>query len=284
MAEARMRGRGISQEDLGYAEKLMRDDFKRSMLNLPPESLKHQMKKALPDLSEEELEKVLKYSQMEKLSDPLAPLQPLIPGKDDGQLQILRMGGNLEAALYLAQATGSYIYTDVKYRWQEVQSAVLKRPGEDDLNPWAPIIQALDCIPFTIYLDSDPMFFCLIKEKGTLKEFISLYRRICTSVRNIKDPDAASAEAKELAFLVKNVNMNLIWDTIEKDYEKFSKGNYGKFMQHRVKIPVSHIIPTNGLSTNTIIQILLTHGSNTPCWDAVPFGVYLDLQNMKPIQ
>jgi hypothetical protein len=172
----------------------------------------------------------------------------------------------------------------VRYRWREVQSSALKRPGGDDLDPWAPVAQALDSLPFTIYLDFDPRFCCLIKEKATLKEFISLYRRICTSVRNIKDPSAASAEAKELAILVKNVDMNSIWDAIEKDYEIFSKGSPEKFPRHKVKIPVSHLIPANGLSTNTVTQILLTHGSDTPYWDAVPFGAFLDLQNTKPIQ
>ena len=155
--------------------------------------------------------------------DPLAPLQPLTPGKDGGQLQIFRMGGNLETSLYLAQATGSYVYTDVKYRWRELQSAVLKRPGEDDLDPWSPVVQALDNFYFIIYLDADPRFLCRIKENGDFKELIGLYRRILTSVRNIKDPDAASAEAKELAFLVKNIDMDSILYTIEKDYDKFSK-------------------------------------------------------------
>ena len=284
MAEARMKGRGPSNKDIEYAEKLMRDDFKRSMLSLPPESLKHQIKKALPDLSEEELEKLVEHTQKETFADPLASLQPQIPGKDGGQLQILRMGGNMEMALYLAQATGSYVYTDVNHRWIELQSAILKRPGEDVPDPWAPVVQALDSVPLTIYLGADPMFCCLIKEKGTLKEVIALYRRICASIRNIKDPDSAAAEAKELVLLVKNVDMNSIWDTIEKEYDKFSKGSSEKFPRHKAKIPVSHLIPANGLSANTITQILLTHGSNTPYWDAVPSGAFLDLQNMKPIQ
>jgi len=276
MAEARMKGRGPSQEDMAHVEKLMRDDSKRNMLNLPPEILKHQIKKVQPDLSDEELEKIVKYAQKEKLSDPLASLQPLNPGKNNGQIQIFQMSGNLEMTLYLAQVTGSYVYTDVGYRWREIKSAVLKRPGEDGIDPWAPVVQALDSVHFTIYLESDSRFYCLIKEKGTLNEFISLHRRICTSVRNIKDLDAAYTEAKELAYLIKNVDMNSICDMIEKDSEKFS--------QHKVKIPFSHIIPANGLSTNTITQILLTHGSNTPYLEAVPYGVYLDLQNMKQIQ
>jgi hypothetical protein len=92
MAEARVKGRGPSKQDMGYAEKLIRDDVMRFMLNLPPESLKHQINKALPDLSEEELERALAYFEIKKLADPLTPLQPLIPGKNDGQLQIFRMG------------------------------------------------------------------------------------------------------------------------------------------------------------------------------------------------
>jgi len=269
MAESRMKGPGPNQEDIKHVEKLMRDDFKRTILNLPPEILKDQMKEALPDLSDEDFEKFVKYTQTEKLSDPLASLLPLNPGKNNGQLQIFRMSGNLEMALYLAQATGSCVYTDVRYRWQEIQSAILKRPGEDGLDPWAPVVQALDNVPLTIYLASDPRFYFLIKEKGILNEFISLYRRICISVRNIKDPDTASDEAKELAYIIKNLDMNSIWCTIEKDSEKFS--------QYKVKIPVRHIIPANGLSTNTVTQILLTHGSNTPYWDSVPYGIYLEM-------
>ncbi len=283
MAEARVKGRGPSTEEMGYAEKLVRDDFKRSMLNLPPEILKHQIKQALPDLSEKQLEDVLKYSQKEKLLDPLAPLQPLTPGEKGGQLQIYRIGGNLETALYLAQATGSCIYTDLIGRWREVQSAILTRPHVDDLDPWAPVVQALDSVHFTIFLDSDPGFCCFIKEKGTLREFINLYGRIVASVQNIKDPSAAAAEAKELAYLVKNVDMDSILYMIEKDYDKFSKKSSEKVPQQKMKIPISHLIPANGLSTNTITQILLTHGSNTPYWDAVPLGAFWDLQNMKPI-
>jgi len=284
MAEARVKSRGPSKEDIEYAEKLRRDDFKRFMLNLPAESLKHQIKRALPDISDEEMEKFVEYAEKEQLADPLAPLQSLTPGKDGGQLQIFRMGGNLEMALYLAQATGSYVYTDVPYRWQEIQLAIIKKPGKEDIDPWAPVVQALSSVPFVIYFASDPRFWCRVKEKGILKEFISLYRRICTSVRNIKDPYAASAEAKELAFLINKMNMRSIWSKIEKDYKKFSKGISEQAPQYKLKIPASHLIPANGLSTNGITQILLTHGSNTPYWDAVPLGAFLDLQKMRQIQ
>jgi hypothetical protein len=284
MAEARLKGRGPSKEDVEQGIKLMRNDFRRFLLSLPPENLNHQIKEALPDVSEEQLEKTVEFAQKLRLADPLAALQPAKPGKNGGQLQIARLGGNLEMALYLAQVTGSYVYTDVKHRWRELESSALKRPGEIDLDPWAPVVQALNSLHFTVHLGLDPRFLCQVKEKGTLSEFTNLYRRICMSVRNIKDPEAASAEAKELAGCIKDIDMKSIWDTIEKDSKKFSKENSTQALHSKVKIPVSHLIPCNGLSSNTITQLLLTHGSNASYWDAVPFGAFLDLQNMKPVQ
>ena len=283
MAEARMKGRGPSKEDSELAIKLMRDDFRRFMLNLPRESLKHQMKSAMPDISEEEIEKAVEYAQEEKLADPLAPLQPQIPGKDGGQLQILRMGGNLEMALYLAQTTGSYVYTDVKYRWREFQSAALKRPCDSEVNPWAQVVKALDNLHLTMHLGLDPRSCYQIKEERVFKEFINIYRRICMSVRNIKDPEAAYAEANELVSLIKYVDMKTISDTIDKNCEKSSEGYSEQALRHKVRVPVNHLIPVRGLSSNTITQILLTHGSDTSYWHAVPLGAFLDLQNITSI-
>ena len=158
------------------------------------------------------------------LLDPLAPLQPLTPGKDGGQLQIFRMGGNLETSLYLAQATGSYVYTDVKYRWRELQSAVLKRPGEDNLDPWSPVVQALDNFYFIIYLDADPRFLCRIKENGDFKELIGLYRRIFTSVRNIKDPEQYIMKQKSYYVLLRILISNQSGIRLIKITKNFPKG------------------------------------------------------------
>jgi len=284
MAEARLKGRGPSKETMERDTKLMRDDFYRFIMSLSPEHLKHQIKKALPDQSEEELEKMVKFAQKSRLADPLASIQPAGSGKDGGQLQITRLSGNLEMALYLAQITGSYVYTNVIHRWRELESSVLKRPGEIEPDPWSPVVQALNSVNFEMHLGLDPRFLCQVKQKGTVSEFTNLYRRICMSVRSIKDPEAAIAESKQLARCIKDIDMNSIWDRIEKDYKNFSKESPIKAPQAKVRVPVSHLIPCNGLSSNTITQLLLTHGLNVSYWDAVPFGAFLDLQDMKTIQ
>jgi hypothetical protein len=283
MAEARTAGRGPSKKDLEQSEKFMRDDFKRFLFSLPPESIKHQIKNAISDLSEEDLEKAVEYIKKEQEADPFAPLQQLSSGKDTAQLQVFRVGGNLEMALYLAQATGSFIYTDVHHRWLEIQSSVLKKPGDEEIDPWAPLSQALNDVSFNMYLDPDPRLWYEVKTEKFFKEFISLFRRVCTSVRNIQDPDSASAEAKELAYLIQNVDINSVFSKADKQLQNLIKENNRHAMQYKVKVPAIHIIPTKGLSSNSVSQILLTHGSNIPHWDSVPFGTFLDLQNMEPI-
>ena len=134
-----------------------------------------------------------------------------------------------------------------------------------------------------MYLDPDPRFWYEIKEKEIFEEFISLFRRICNSVQNIQDLDSASAEAEELTYLIKDIDLKSLFNEADKELDKFQKKINEQAMHHKVKVPVSHIIPAKGLSSNSINQILLTHGSNIQHRDSVPFGAFLDLQKMEPI-
>lgn len=52
-------------------------------------------------------------------------------------------------------------------------------------------------------------------------------------------------------------------------------------MSQKVKIPASYFVPVNGMGSNTVTQILLTHGINTSYWKSVPFGLYLNLNEIK---
>jgi hypothetical protein len=281
MAEARMKYRGINKKDMDFAQELMREDTKKSILDLPPESLAYQFKKASPDTSEEEIKKAVEYAQKIKLADPLACLQPMTPGKDGGQMHVFRMSGNHEMALYLAQITGSFLFTDIKHCWKEYQSATLKRPGENNIDPWAPLTKVLNGFNLTMYHDPDLRFWYQIKEKEYLKEFINFYKSIILSLRTIDNPEAAAAKAEDYVEHIKDINLEKAFKKIEEGYKKWSKGSSEKLMQYRVKIPASYLIPTNGISSNTITQILLTHGMSTSYWNAVPLGLYLDLKKMK---
>jgi len=57
--------------------------------------------------------------------DPLAVLQEgsLAGKKNGGQFTLIKMSPNFEITMYLAQATGSCIVTDSKFRWRELVAA-----------------------------------------------------------------------------------------------------------------------------------------------------------------
>lgn len=284
MAKARMKYRKVQKEDMGLSEKLMRDDFSKFIYSLPSKNIKQLIKKAMPNSSEEDIIKAIEYIQKIKIEDPLFPLQQQILNKNNTQLQIFRMSGNFELAMYLAQVTGSFIYTDGPFNWKEYQAAVLKKPDEGDLDPWDPVAKAFNGINLITYSVFNPEFWFWIKEKGILKDLADLFQRLCISVRNIKDPNEVSVEAQELRSQIKQINMESKWELIEKEFKKNSKGQTEQDMNPKMEIPIRCLIPKYGLSSNTITQILLTHGANATYWESVPFAFYMDLQNMRPIQ
>ncbi|WP_186399052.1 DUF4238 domain-containing protein [Stappia sp. P2PMeth1] len=125
MAKFRSQGMRVDpKEEAGLAE-LMNDDHKRSMLLLPREALRRQVRRDSPELDEKAVEAVLDGFDMLREQDPLAILQEgsLEGGKGGGQLTPFKMAPNFEITMYLAQATGSCIVTDSVFRWRELMTA-----------------------------------------------------------------------------------------------------------------------------------------------------------------
>lgn len=101
------------------AQKLAEDDFKRMLGRLPDNSLKHQIRQSSPDLDESTLSEVIRQIRTIHAEDPLALDQLIGPGKNEGQLKQFK-GISSELAMFLAQLTGSTIYTDVEFTRREL--------------------------------------------------------------------------------------------------------------------------------------------------------------------
>lgn len=71
----------------------------------------------------------MRYIERLKNDDPLAVLQDgsLEGGKNGGQFDVLKLAPNFEMTMYLAQATGSFIITDDRFRWAEILRTVSRR-------------------------------------------------------------------------------------------------------------------------------------------------------------
>ncbi len=112
----------LDSADLEVGMALGRDDFKRGMARLSDESWRRQIKASSPELSDEKITQVIEYMRKQHAADPLALIQPMKPGKDGGQLQVMR-GVNFELAMFLAQLTGAALYSDQRLTRDDLGAA-----------------------------------------------------------------------------------------------------------------------------------------------------------------
>jgi hypothetical protein len=128
MAEARGAGFEMDLSKDTRLKELMEQDFRRSLMSLPQDALRFQLLKASPELDDVNLEKALRNIEQLKEHDPLAVLHggPLVAGEKGGQFNLMKLAPNFEMAMYLAQATGSSIVTDNRFRWDEVKRAIYR--------------------------------------------------------------------------------------------------------------------------------------------------------------
>lgn len=119
MAEARTATCEPASVDLAKFENLAREDFRRSLLLLPDDTLLPLFKKITPDKPDAFVQKGIDYMRREAESDPMALLQTLGTGERLSQALVTR-SVNLEVALFIAQSTGAVPVTDVTSLWNHL--------------------------------------------------------------------------------------------------------------------------------------------------------------------
>ncbi|MEB1149477.1 hypothetical protein VDP41_20960 [Xanthomonas campestris pv. campestris] len=114
---------------------LLRDDLKRSMLQLPDHVLLSLVKDSAPDQQDEHHRGEVAYMRRQGEKDPMALLQVLENETALGQLLVVRCV-NLEVALFIAQSTGAVVVTDVRALWDHLhlhtRAAQVTSPAPND--------------------------------------------------------------------------------------------------------------------------------------------------------
>ena len=129
MAQARSASTRFDPKSDPRLHKQMEEDSRRSMMLMPPDAMRRQLRKLMSHLDEAQVEAAMRYTERTKEEDPLAVLQEgsLEGGKDGGQMNMFKLAPNFEMTMYLAQATGACIVTDSPFRWNEVERAIRRR-------------------------------------------------------------------------------------------------------------------------------------------------------------
>lgn len=121
MARARAPVMRFSPEKEPRLKTQMDADNLRSMMLMPPDAMRRQIRKLNPEISEELLEATMRAAERKRELDPLGVLQE--GSLEGGQMNMFKLAPNFEMTMYLAQATGASIVTDSPFRWSEIKSA-----------------------------------------------------------------------------------------------------------------------------------------------------------------
>jgi hypothetical protein len=129
-------------------------------------------RQANPGISDEDVQKVLDDIERDRAEDPLLLNETIdqIPA----QYMVTSLGANLEMGLYICQATGSFPYTNVKFRWREILAA--KQELDVTAQTWSPLTNAFQQLTFKFLDQVDSGFACTLRKEGRLEGFRSYLR------------------------------------------------------------------------------------------------------------
>lgn len=157
MARERAGDEELDDCDLETLGKFGREDYMRAIRALPAESLRRIIANSAPQTSEAEIDGIVEYLKRQHEDDPFAVLQP-IPQKG-GSFQIMK-SFNLELGLFVAQLTGSVLYTDLQFHWRHIHQSrdITGRLVESKSWPhFAPVVDRVRGISFLLSTDLEAL-------------------------------------------------------------------------------------------------------------------------------
>jgi len=274
MAEKRLKHwrPAAGDEDKEKIEALARDDFMRTIFGLPDESITHKIRVASPEISDERLSQTLDYIKEMRILDPLALLQPVRPGKENAQYLVSHFGPNLELCLFVAQVTGSFVYTDSPHRWNEILAAddtERKLGGYNTAEDFERILSN----EFTFLNQVD--FGTALKIRGSAKmsELRRLLKQVWTRILIHAEDEIHAGENQELCNRLTKARLSVASDleSIRKRLQEGAKDPLGS-LQTTIEARLAWKIPSKGFGANNVYRLLLMHSRRTDYLKSLPMA------------
>lgn len=277
LASERNKSKIITDQDVKEMEPYTKEDFKRTLLRLPNDSLVTKFKELNPALKEQEIKGIIEYVEKLREKDPLYLNQPIT--NSEGQYNILRTGVNVDMAFYIAQITGAYPYTNISRRWNEILSLTNKLPNEGEI--WSPLTKSFQGLEFKFLNNVDVDFARSIRSDGRLESFRLFLRKVWRTVDGspeVSKVDKIAVEfSKELTDEFKKAEQE--WKEIDRKLVNGSiKGPLVSMAGSIITGNMSWEIPAAGFAIGAIYDLLSTKFSRDRFRKNVPMSVFLDLK------
>ena len=279
MAEKRWKEQGLelSEETIAELEPRGKRSLEKFMYRLPDDKLEITIRRALPDLDDKAVKEQIDYVRKLRKNDPLILDQEV---SDDGSLQIMRMGANLELGLYMGQLTGSYLYTDKREQWDEILGSRQNPDAEAEL--WSPLSNSFQALEFSFLNKVDPKFALQLKKEGRLETFRNFLRQVWVAIEGNPSSDEAYKLARKFDDELHDQygQVKEEWSKIDKDLIKFVTGSTGitTITDAIVKGGMNWQAPALGFCVSGVLNLLKARTDRKNFRQNVPLAVFLDLE------
>jgi hypothetical protein len=269
LAANRLKGIGPSLDDIDRSA--IKARTRRVLLMSPRDYLERKLRETNPGITDDLVLQTLEDIERERAEDPLLPNETL--DQMPTQNMVTNMGANLEMGLYICQATGSFPYTNVRFRWREILAA------KEDLDPtaqtWSPLTNAFQGLQFKFLDQVNSEFACAIRKEGRLEGFRAYLRRLWSSVGG--ELDSAKSESMARDFRDELIQAyheaEAEWGAIDRDLVKWAAPTVGAALVTGVFSPLI----AGGLAVAGLGEIIQAEMKRREFRRKVPMSVFIDL-------
>lgn len=271
LAEQRLRDTPHEQRDIDAS--FMKRRMQRMLLSSPPEYIERTLREMDPQMSNDQIRKVVEYVEVERNQDPFLTGETL--DKMPAQMMATRTGANLEMGMYICQAMGAFPYTNMRFRWDEILGA--RDKFDPTMEIWSPLTNAFQQLPFKFLDKVNPQFTYSMRENGRLEGFRSYLRKIWKTVDGQPDPSRAQSLARDFKDELKQSynEAEADWKKIDADLLKWAGPTVAAGLTTGL---LSLGLPAAGFVVAGVAELIQAHIKRANFRRSVPMSVFIDLE------
>lgn len=270
LAAARLKGKKPSDEDID--ESMIKARTRRVLLLSPRDYIERTMREANPGITDDEVARTLQEMDRDRVNDPLLPNDTL--DRMPTQTMVSTLGANLEMGLYICHATGSFPYTNVKFRWREILAA--KQDLDATAQIWSPLTKAFQQLEFKFLDKVDSRFACTIRKEERLAGIRSYLRKLWAAIGGELDLAKAEPLARDFRDGLSQAysEAQAEWESIDRDLLKWAVPTLGGALVTGTFSP----IVAGTLAVAGLGEIIQAEMKRREFRKKVPMSVFIDLE------
>ena len=178
--------------------------------------------------------------------------------------------------LYIAQMTGSYLFTNLKSRWSEILSVAEGLSADAEV--WSPLTNAFQRLDFK-FLDGVPLKFVYeMRATERLAQLRNVLRKIWNEVGGSPDPNRAEQLARDFGDELKQrvAEAEADWEKIDADLLKWAAGTIAAGAPGAIAGNLS--VNLAALSLALVGELLTARLKRRRFNKSVPLSVFLELK------